>query len=52
MTKINELKLSKDLIRFQASPKDAGAIKFLSRKLKTLGFNCKILGLKIKKATR
>ena len=44
MTKINELQLSKDLIRFPSvTPKDAGAIKFLSKKLKKLGFNCKIL---------
>ena len=44
---INELKLSKDLIRFPSvTPKDAGAIKFLSKKLKKLGFNCKILEFK------
>ena len=44
MTIINELQLSKDLIRFPSvTPKDAGAIKFLSQKLKKLGFNCKIL---------
>ena len=44
MTIINELQLSKDLIRFPSiTPKDAGAIKFLSKKLKKLGFNCKIL---------
>ena len=47
MTIINELQLSKDLIRFQSvTPKDAGAIKFLSKKLKKLGFNCKILEFK------
>ena len=51
MTIINELKLSKDLIRFQSvTPKDAGAIKFLSRKLKMLGFNCKILEFEDKKS--
>ena len=34
MTIINELQLSKDLIRFPSvTPKDAGAIKFLSKKL-------------------
>ncbi len=44
---INELELSKDLIRFPSvTPKDAGAIKFLSKKLKKLGFNCKILEFK------
>ncbi len=49
MTIINELQLSKDLIRFPSvTPKDAGAIKFLSKKLKKLGFNCKILEFKDK----
>ena len=38
MTIINELQLSKDLIRFPSvTPEDAGAIKFLSKKLKKLG---------------
>ena len=51
MTIINELQLSKDLIRFPSvTPKDAGAIKFLSQKLKKLGFNCKILEYKDKKS--
>tara|TARA_B100000242_G_scaffold288676_1_gene257256 strand:- start:3747 stop:4904 length:1158 start_codon:yes stop_codon:yes gene_type:complete len=49
MTIINELKLSKDLIRFPSvTPKDAGVIKFLSKKLKQLGFDCKILEFKDK----
>ncbi len=49
MTIINELQLSKDLIKFPSvTPKDAGAIKFLSNKLKKLGFNCKILEFKDK----
>ena len=49
MTIINELQLSKELIRFPSvTPKDAGAIKFLSKKLKKLGFNCKILEFKDK----
>ncbi len=49
MTKINELQLSKELIRFPSvTPRDAGAIKFLSKKLKKLGFNCKILEFKDK----
>ena len=44
---INELTLSKDLIKFPSiTPVDAGAIKFLSKKLKSLGFNCKILEFK------
>ena len=35
MAIINELQLSKDLIRFPSvTPKDAGAIKYLSTKLK------------------
>ena len=35
MTIINELQLSKDLIKFPSvTPKDSGAIKFLSNKLK------------------
>ena len=51
MTIISELQLSKDLIRFPSvTPKDAGAIKFLSQKLKKLGFNCKILEFKDKKS--
>ena len=51
MTIINELQLSKDLIRFPSvTPKDAGAIYFLSKKLKKLGFSCKILEFKDKKS--
>ena len=51
MTLINELQLSKDLIRFPSvTPKDAGAIRFLSKKLKKLGFNCKILEFKDKRS--
>ena len=47
MTIINEIQLSKELIRFPSvTPEDAGAIKFLSKKLKKLGFNCKILEFK------
>ena len=46
---INELKLSKELISFPSiTPIDAGAINFLSKKLKSLGFNCKILEFKDK----
>ena len=51
MTIINELHLSKELIRFPSiTPIDAGAINFLSKKLKKLGFNCKILEFKDKKS--
>ena len=35
MSNFNELKIAKDLIRFQSiTPKDAGAINFLVKKLK------------------
>jgi succinyl-diaminopimelate desuccinylase len=51
MGNINELKLAKDLIKFPSiTPRDAGAIKFLSKQLKALGFNCKILEFKDKKS--
>ena len=51
MAIINELQLSKDLIRFPSvTPKDAGAIKFLSKKLKKLGFDCKILEFRDKRS--
>jgi succinyl-diaminopimelate desuccinylase len=51
MANFNELKLAKDLIRFPSiTPKDAGAINFLSKQLKALGFNCKILEFKDKKS--
>ena len=51
MATINELQLSKDLIKFPSvTPKDAGAINFLSKKLKKLGFKCKILEFKDKKS--
>ena len=47
MRKINELVLSKDLISFPSiTPIDAGAINFLAKKLKSLGFKCKILEFK------
>ena len=46
----NELSLSKDLIRYPSiTPKDCGAIKYLSKKLKKLGFKCKILKFEDKK---
>ena len=51
MANIDELKLAKDLIKFPSiTPRDAGAINFLSKQLKALGFNCKILEFKDKKS--
>ena len=51
MPVINELKLAKDLIRYPSiTPKDAGAINFLSKQLKSLGFKCKVLEFKDKKS--
>ena len=51
MKTIDELKLSKDLIKFPSiTPVDAGAINFLNKKLKSLGFKCKILEFKDKKS--
>ena len=43
MQKIDELKLAKEtFIAFPSvTPVDAGAINYLSKKLKLLGFNCK-----------
>jgi len=50
MKNFDEVQLSKDLIRFPSvTPIDAGAIDYLSKKLKQLGFNCKILEFKDKK---
>ena len=51
MPNIDEIKLSKELIRFPSiTPVDAGAIKFLSKKLKSLGFKCQILEFRDKKS--
>tara|TARA_A100001015_G_scaffold6537_1_gene8164 strand:- start:2374 stop:3531 length:1158 start_codon:yes stop_codon:yes gene_type:complete len=51
MPNIDELKLAKELISFPSiTPKDAGAINFLSKKLNSLGFKCKILEFKDKKS--
>jgi len=51
MPNINELKLAKELIKFPSiTPKDAGAINFLSKQLRSLGFECKILEFKDKKS--
>ena len=47
MKNFNELQLSKDLIKFPSvTPIDAGAINYLAKKLRQLGFNCKILEFK------
>ena len=44
---INELKLAKELIKFPSiTPIDAGTMNFLARKLRFLGFKCKILEFK------
>ena len=49
MPNINELTLAKELIKFPSvTPKDAGAIGFLAKQLKKLGFDCKILEFKDK----
>ena len=49
MPNINELTLAKELIKFPSvTPVDAGAIKFLAKQLKKLGFDCKILEFKDK----
>ena len=43
MKNFDELQISKDLIRFPSvTPIDAGAISYLSKKLRQLGFTCKI----------
>ncbi|MEK9638949.1 MAG: M20/M25/M40 family metallo-hydrolase, partial [Pelagibacteraceae bacterium] len=50
MKNFDELQISKDLISFPSvTPVDAGAINYLSKKLKSLGFKCKILEFKDKK---
>ncbi|MDB4081374.1 succinyl-diaminopimelate desuccinylase [Candidatus Pelagibacter sp.] len=49
MASINELQLAKELIRFPTvTPIDAGIMKFLEKKLKSLGFKTKILEFKEK----
>ena len=49
MTTINKLQLAKELIKFPTvTPVDAGIMKFLEKKLKTLGFKTKILEFKEK----
>ena len=49
MSKINELQLAKELIRFPSiTPVDAGIMRFLEKKLKKIGFKTKILEFKEK----
>ena len=49
MASINELQLAKELIKFPTvTPIDAGVMKFLEKKLKTLGFKTQILEFKEK----
>ena len=49
MSKIDELQLAKELIRFPSiTPVDAGVMRFLEKKLKKLGFKTKILEFKEK----
>ena len=44
---INELKLAKELIRRPSvTPKDAGAIKLLTKNLRFLGFKCHVINFK------
>jgi succinyl-diaminopimelate desuccinylase len=49
MAIINELQLAKELIKFPSvTPVDAGIMRFLAKKLKTIGFKTKILEFKEK----
>ena len=49
MPTYNEITLAKELIRFPSiTPVDAGVMKFLAKKLTTIGFRCKILEFKDK----
>ncbi len=53
MKNFDEIQLSKELISFPSvTPVDAGAINYLSKKLKKLGFKCKILEFKDKNIPR
>ena len=45
----NELRLAKELMRFPSiTPVDAGTMNFLAKKLRSIGFKCKILEFKSK----
>ena len=49
MKTYNELQLAKELMRFPSiTPVDAGTMNFLARKLRSIGFKCKILEFKSK----
>ena len=49
MQKINELQLAKELMKFASiTPRDAGVMRFLEKKLKKMGFKTKILNFKEK----
>ncbi len=49
MKAINQLQLAKELIKFPTvTPVDAGVMRFLEKKLKTLGFKTKVLEFKEK----
>ena len=49
MQKINELQLAKELMKFPSiTPRDAGVMKFLEKKLKKIGFKTKILNFREK----
>ncbi len=51
MSNFSELKIAKKLISFPSiTPKDAGAMNYLVKKLKLLGFKCKVLEFKDKKS--
>ena len=46
---MNEIKIAKDLVRFASvTPLDKGAINYVAKSLKKLGFKCKILEFKEK----
>ena len=48
MQKINELQLAKELMKFPSiTPRDAGVMRFLEKKLKKIGFKTKILNFNI-----
>ncbi len=49
MQKINELQLAKELMKFPSiTPRDAGVMRFLEKKLRKIGFKTKILNFKEK----
>ena len=46
---MNEIKIAKDLVKFASvTPLDKGAINYVARSLKKIGFRCKILEFKEK----